>query len=315
MSRLPAKRPFRFGAHAPRSRSFREWLERVRVAEALGYDVVYMNDHFGIGSGPFTALGAAAAATNRIRLSTLVLGNDYRHPAIVAKEFATLDVISGGRVEVGIGAGWMVSDYEGVGIELDPASIRIDRLEESVKVLRGLFADGPFSFEGRHYRLSRLEGRPKPVQRPAPPIFIGGGGRRVLSVAARHADIVGLHVELSGSVALARAGLGAGATATLKKIGWLREAAGERFDGLELNVLVFVVGVDRSFADVAAECEARFAIPAGVVPGSPHVLAGSVDEMVDQIIARRELYGLSYLTVMEPDVERFAPVIARLAGQ
>src|SRR4051794_15610382 len=187
---MVSDRKFRFGAQCSYAGSGKDWAAKARRLEDLGYATLCMPDHFDDQLAPMPALTAAAAATTTLRVGTLVLGNDYRHPLITAKEAATVDVLSGGRFELGIGAGWMGSDYEQSGIGLDPPGVRIERLAESLAVVKGLLAGGKFSFAGRYYSVTRHPGTPAAVQRPRPPILVGGGGRRILSLAGREADIV-----------------------------------------------------------------------------------------------------------------------------
>jgi probable F420-dependent oxidoreductase len=206
--------------------------ERARWAESIGITHVAVHDHLSSQLAPMTVLTAVAAATDRLRLCPLVFNNDLRHPAVLAQELASLDVVSGGRVEVGIGAGWNEPEYRATGIRFDPPGTRIERMIEAIAILRGLFADGPFRFAGRHYTITDMEGQPKPVQRPHPPFLIGGTRERVLRLAAREADIVGLDLRQRGDAIL-----DAFEARTDVRIGWIREEAGERIDQLDLNVL------------------------------------------------------------------------------
>ena len=191
--------PFRFAAQlstAPDATA-RTWADQARKVEDLGFSTLLMPDHFGDQLAPVPAMMAAADATTHLRIGTLVFDNDYRHPLVLAKEAATLDLLSDGRLELGLGAGWMRSDYEQSGITYDAASVRVDRFEEAVAIVTGLLESaGPFSFTGEHYTVTDHTPTPRPVQHPRPPIIIGGGGRRVLSIAGRHAEIVSINVNL-----------------------------------------------------------------------------------------------------------------------
>ena len=169
-------RPFRFGVQLGGPADAAGWVEQARRIEDLGYSTVTMPDHFTDQLAPMPALSAAAAVTTTLRIGALVFDNDYKHPAVLAKELATQDVLSGGRVEIGLGAGWMETDYRSIGMAYDRPGVRIDRFEEGIAVIKGAMADGPFSFAGRHYTITDYDGRPKPVQRPHPPLLIGGGG-------------------------------------------------------------------------------------------------------------------------------------------
>lgn len=309
------QRRFRFGVQHRSAASRADWAEQARKAEALGYDVFLMPDHLAgeFATGP--GLAAAAAATSTIRLATLVLQNDLRHPVLVAQEAATLDVLSDGRYELGLGAGGSLPhDYETTGIRFDPAGVRMERLEESVTIVKGLFADGPFSFNGKHYTITELDGHPKPVQRPHPPILLGGGGPRMLRLAAREADIVSIFARLLPGGGFQLDELPAAAIA--QKVDLLREAAGERFPHLELNALVQAVIVTDDREAGIAQMQQRWA---GVPPehwlDSPHVLIGSITQIADQLRRYRERLGLSYYIVFADQRDAFAPVVAELAGR
>ncbi|WP_345400647.1 TIGR03621 family F420-dependent LLM class oxidoreductase [Nonomuraea salmonea] len=222
-------RRFRFGAVIRQAESGRAWAEKARRLEGAGFDVLLVPDHLtGDRFAPIAALTAAACATGRLRVGTLVFANDFRHPAVLAKEAATLDVLSGGRLEVGIGTGWMAADYAGAGLRLEPPGVRVERLGEALTVLKGLWGDGPFSFDGRHYRVTGLDQRPKPVQRPRPPLVIGAGGARMLRLAAREADVVNLALRVlpDGSGPDVRDG---GPAALENRLAVVKEAAGDRY--------------------------------------------------------------------------------------
>lgn len=305
-------RPFRFGAQGRTTCDRGEWLAKARRAEELGYATFVVPDHFVRGLGPIAALAAAAVATSSIRLGGFVFAADYRHPVLLAQEAATIDLLSRGRFELGIGAGWLRSEYEAAGIPFDPPADRVARLEEAVRLLKRLWTEDAVTAEGAHYRLSELTVSPRPVQRPHPPILIGGGGRRVLEVAAREADIVGLAPRSRADGTLDP--LDITAAVTERKIGWLR-AAGPRFDALEINVFVYAVEITDDPAAAADRLAADFGIPAAEAVTSPHILIGSLDGIVEELHARRERYGLSYVTVPEDLMDALAPVVARLAGR
>jgi len=190
-------RKIRFGIQLATATTGAEWAELARKAEDLGYSTLFMPDHFGDQLAPVPALMAAADATTTLNVGALVFDNDYKHPLVLAKEMATQDVLSGGRLEIGLGAGWMEADYRAAGMAYDRPGVRIDRFAEGLAVIKGAMADGPFSFSGDHYTITDHDGRPKPVQQPHPPLLIGGGGRRVLSIAAREADIVGINASMA----------------------------------------------------------------------------------------------------------------------
>src|SRR3954468_11377798 len=230
-------RKFRFAVIAPKSGSGKELTEQARKAEALGYSSFFVPDHFiEHDLAPTVALAHIAAVTETLRVGPLVLGNDYKHPVVLAREMATLDLLPDGRLELGIGAGWMTADYEKAGIALDRPGVRIARLAESIAVLKGLFADGPFTFTGEHYRVTDLDGMPKPGQRPGPPFLIGGGGKKILTLAAREAQIVGINANLkTGKADDPGTAPSLNPASTDQKLGWVREAAGDKFDDLEIQ--------------------------------------------------------------------------------
>jgi probable F420-dependent oxidoreductase len=308
-----AVRPFRFGVTAPTPSAGTDWVERARRVEQLGYSILVVPDHFRDHLAPVPALTAAALATTRLRVGSLVFSNDFRHPAVLAKEAATIDVLSGGRFELGLGGGWLRAEYDQTGIPFDAPGTRIERLEEAVTIIKGLLAGERVTFAGRHYTIADLEGRPTPVQRPHPPIAIGGGGRRTLTLAAREASIVGLVPRAR------RDGSGLDMTdlsdaATRQKLEWVRSAAGDRFDSLEIHALIQAVAVGERRTAAANDLASRFKVARDVVLETPYVLLGTVEEICETLRERRERYGISYLTVFERDMEVFAPVVARLAG-
>jgi probable F420-dependent oxidoreductase len=308
-------RPFRFGIQLSHASTGDEWLELARKAQDLGYSTLFVPDHFGDQVAPVAALTGAAGSTTSLRIGPLVLDNDYRHPVVTAKEMASLDLLSDGRLELGIGAGWMASDYEQAGIAMDPAAVRVDRLEEALDVLEGLFAPGPFSYEGKHYRIAGLDGLPKPAQQPRPPILIGGGGPRVLALAARRADIVGINPAVRSGRADAAAARDGAAAVTDRKLGWVREAAGDRYDDIEINMLVFACVVTDDRAATVEAMAPLFGVPPEEVDAHPHAWVGTVDQICDDLLARRERWDASYLVVQGPEaMDAAAPIVARLAG-
>jgi probable F420-dependent oxidoreductase len=274
-----------------------------------------MPDHFGDQLAPGPALMAAADATTALRVGALVLDNDFRHPVVLAKELATIDLLCDGRLEVGLGAGWMRTDYEASGLAYDEARIRIDRMVESLAILKALFADGPVSFSGKHYTVDGLEGWPKPVQRPGPPLLLGGGGRRVLTIAAREADIVGINGTLTTGVIGPEALASMMASAVDAKIGWVRDAAGARLADIELNVRAFFVSVTNDRAATADAVATGLRVDATDVLESPFALIGTTEQIAETLMARRERWGLSYVIVGPEDVDSFAPVVSQLAGR
>ena len=307
-------RPFRFGVQATGPADARGWVEQARRIEDLGYSTLSMPDHFTDQLAPMPALSAAAAATSTLRIGALVFDNDYKHPAVLAKELATQDVLSDGRVEIGLGAGWMESDYRSTGIPYDRAAVRIDRFEEAIAVIKGALGDGPFSFAGRHYAITDYDGRPKPHQRPHPPLLIGGGGRRVLSIAAREADIIGINGNLAAGAIGPAAIASMTRQAVAEKVGIVRAAAGDRIADVELNIRVFMVRVTDAAGSHIGAIAGVLQVDDAAVAESPFALIGTTSALADMLRERREELGLSYVTVGGDDIDAFAPVVAELAG-
>ena len=287
--------PFRFGIQCRGPVDPAGWPALARQVEDLGWSTLTIADHFDDALAPIPGVMAAADATTVLRVGTMVLSNDYRHPVVVAKEAATLDVLTGGRFELGIGAGWMTVDYEAAGIPLDEAGERVHRLGEAVAVLKGLWAGDPCTLEGEHYRIDGLAGLPRPVTPGGPPIVIGGGGPRVLRLAGREADVVGINVNLKAGVIDQRAFPDGTPEATDRKVGWVRAAAGDRAEAIELQVRVHLAMVTDDRDAVVQELAPAFGLTPDQARETPHALVGSVDQICDQL-------------------EPFAPVIARLAG-
>jgi probable F420-dependent oxidoreductase len=305
-------RPFRFAVQCSRTASLPAWRDLARRCEALGYSCLYIPDHFGDQFGPLVALTVAAEATSTLRVGSLVFDNDYRHPVVLAKEIATLQLASEGRVEFGLGAGWMTTDYDESGIALDPPLARVERMEEGLAIMRALWSQAKVTFSGSYYNVTDAQGLPQPGS--VPPIVIGGGSRRILSFAAREADVIGVNASLrSGAV-------DATALASIlpekwdERVAWVRAAAGARFDALELQVLTFLVMVGRPRRDALEEVAKMFTLPPEVLAEIPIGIAGTVEEVCDQLVQRRERWGFSYIVVHEGDVDAFAPVVARMRG-
>lgn len=309
-------KPFRFAVQVADAASDDDWSEKARRAEDLGYSTLYMPDHFvGTRLAPMPAMAMAAAVTQTLRVGALVLGNDYKHPAVVAKEAATIDLLSDGRIELGIGAGWMEVDYTALGIPYDSAGTRIERLEEAVAVIKGCWGEGVFSFSGRHYSIAEYDATPKPVQQPGPPLLIGGGGRKVLSLAGREADIVGINPNLRAGTVTADAVQTSLAQHTLEKIGWVREGAGDRFDDIELQIRYFLCAITDDRVGLAEMMAPGFGLTAEEALESGVALVGTVDHVVEQIEQRREEWGVTYIVVDDDMTVPFAPVVAALAGR
>jgi probable F420-dependent oxidoreductase len=278
---------FRFGVVAAQARSGEEWLQKAQRIEALGYSTLVVPDGLRYTLAPLSALASAAAATRTLRVGTYVIDNDYRNPVMLAKEAATLDFLSGGRLELGIGAGRPAAEDDNrmLGIPFESGAARVARLAESLITVKSL-----------------LEGKvdPKPVQQPRPPILVAGSGKQMLRLAAREADIVALGVPPTATEA-----------EVAEKIDWLREAAGDRFEHIELNMNMMAVGqqVARYVASqvgVDAEAFGR--------TGAASALVGSTQDMCDTLERRRETLGVSYVVVGDELMDALAPVVERLAG-
>lgn len=309
------QRAFRFGVQIEQMRSVAAWSTRARQAEALGYDILLMPDHFGPQFAIGPALAIAAEATSTLRIGTLVWQNDLRHPALMAQEGVSLDVLSGGRFELGIGAGGSIpGEYRRTGIPLDPPSVRVSRLEESVHIFKGLIAEEAFSFNGEHYAFAEYQARLDPVQRPHPPLLIAAGGQRMLRLAAREADIIGLVPSMSspgGGYAEDEFGLDAFGT----KVDLIQRIAGARADAIELNILIQALNVTDERDQAIEAIRSERGITDDAWFDSPMVYVGSVAEIADRMRFVRDRLGVSYFVVFEPFMEAFAPVVAALKGR
>jgi probable F420-dependent oxidoreductase len=311
---VSSPRAFRFGVEMMGPFDGMTWAESARELESLGFSTMFAPDHLDEGYGPITAMATAAAATTTLRVATAVFAADFRHPAILARELASIDQLSQGRLEVGIGAGYQVNDYAGAGLVMDSPGTRVDRMMEHVTVLRGLFADGPFDFAGQHYRITALDGSPKPYRPGGPPILVAGGGRRLLTFAAAHADIVGVNGSLPTSAQRSGSAPDAVPASIDRKLAWVREAAGARFSELEIHAWLRFAQVTSDSRSAAAQLTGRFGAEADQVLASPIVLLGSPAEIIERLHERRERWGYSYFTLQQPAALQFAPVLARLAG-
>ena len=307
-------RQFRFAVQEHRLGTAAEWRERARAYEAMGYEALYLPDHFDQQPGPIAALAAAASATAKLRIGSLVFDNDYRHPVVLAKEAATLDVLSDGRLDLGVGAGWLVKDYERSGIHFDSPGTRIDRLAEAVQILKGLFAGGKFSFSGKHYAIKELEGFPPPVQKPHPPFVLGGGGKKMLTLAGREADIVHINFNLAEGRTNAKVISTGLAAATDEKISWIKESAGGRFEELELGLTIFRASVTEDRDTVASAFAPMFNLEPRDVLEIPHFLLGTIANIVEDLRARRERFGVSHIVLPDDAADDLAPVVEQLAG-
>ena len=306
--------PFRFGVQLSKADSAAAWRDTARKIEGLGYSTLFIPDHFEDQFGPLVALTAAAEATSTLRVGSLVFGNDYRHPIVLGKEIATLDLFSEGRVEFGLGAGWMTTDYEQSGIAADAAGIRISRMAESLAVMKALWSTGEATYQGEYFQVTGALGAPPPVQRPHPPIIIGGGGQRVLGIAAREADIVGVNPSLAAGYIGPEVLETTTAEYYRQRIEWIKQAAGKRFGDLELQCLTFLVQIVPDREEAIARLAGALSVTAEQIEHSPVAMIGTTDEIAETLRERREEFGFSYIVVHEAEMEAFAPVVAALAG-
>jgi probable F420-dependent oxidoreductase len=310
--------PFRFGVINEQMKAPAAWFDHVRRIEALGYATLLLRDHFvpdffGDQYAPLVALMAAASVTTKLRLGTMVIDNDYRHPVMLAKEAATLDCFSGGRFELGIGAGWLRTEYEQAGLPFDRAGVRIDRLEEAIRVMKGIWGEPPVTFAGKHYQVTGIAGVPKPVQRPHPPLLIGGGKERMLKLAGREADIVGILTSDVSSGTLISDSRERMAPAVQQKVDWIQQGAGARFDQIELSLIPTIIFTDDRCGQTEALIHQQgWDVTVEDVWQMPSMLIGSVDQIVMDLQTRREAYGFSYYVVADQVLEAFAPVVAQL---
>jgi probable F420-dependent oxidoreductase len=320
-------RPFRFSVQAFAAESMAEWTDTARQAEDLGYSTLFTTDHyFGPGAiaeqsghrpvdlAPIAASMAAAAVTTQLRVGCRVFCVDYHHPVVLAKELATLDLLSNGRLEVGLGAGWVAAEYDGLGIAMDRPGVRIERLRETAGLLKEHWSGDELNIQGAQVRAVGFAGRPFPVQRPHPPILIGGGSPKVLRLAGALADIVSINFDNKagklGSASVATSG----ADATRQKVDWIREGAGERFDGIELEIGAYFMAVRDDPRAAIEAMAARFGVSEAELLDNPHALIGSVAAVCERLHRLRDEFGISYIDVAQRNMAEFAPVVAALAG-
>jgi len=307
--------PMRFGVISSRPASPQVWRDQARRAEALGYTSLLMPDHFQEQWAPIVGLTVAAEATSTLRVGTLVFDNDYRHPVVLAKEIATLDLATSGRVEFGLGAGWKRSDYDEEGLVYDRPGVRIDRMAEALTIMKALWSSpDPVHFSGAHYTIAGAVGTPQPHSRPHPTVCIGGGGKRMLTLAAQEASIVAINPTMTAGQLGAEVAATATPQAYDEKVGWVRAAAGARLADIELQCHCPMVVFTDDRDTVAAQMAPLF----GVAPEDgvhlPLGLFGTVEQMCDTILERRDRYGFTYWIVPDSAFDDFAPVVAKLTG-
>lgn len=304
-------RPFHFNVVTSSAKSRQEWIARACRIEELGYTTLVTADHLNLEIDPAVGLMAVADATS-LRIGSHVFGNDFRHPIMLARQAAELDLFSEGRLRLGLGCGYLAEDYRQIGMPFDPVGVRLDRFEEALQIIKAYFHEEQVTFSGRYYQVEGLKSTIRTVQKPHPPIYIGGGGKRVLSIAAREADIVGFVARnnahgLDWTTALS--------AANHEKLEWVRQAAGERFAQLEFSATIFVVVVTDHAEQVAHQVGSRLGMTAEQTLDCLHVLIGSVDQIIEKLQERRELFGISSIEVVDTHIETFAPIVARLAGK
>ena len=319
---IKRQKAFRFGVIDESSLTREDWIQNAQRVEQLGYATLLIRDHFIHGGfnhqlAPIPALMAAADATKVLHVGSLVFSNDYRHPVLLAKEAATLDVLSGGRFELGLGAGWLKDEYEQIGLPFNSAGVRVERMQEAIRVLKGLFTENSFSFAGNHYTITQLESFPKPLQKPHLPLLIGAGGKRMLSIAAQEADIIGILPIALMDGTISDNPVERVASTIAQKIEWIREAAGDRFEDIELNMIVslFITEHQQQQAEQIMREREWGSLVAQDVLDMPSILIGTVEEITEKLYTLRELYGLSYFVIPDASVEAFAPIVAQLAGK
>jgi probable F420-dependent oxidoreductase len=308
-------KPFRFGVNVRDAASRAEWVAKARKVEDLGFSSLTVPDHLADMLAPIPAVVSAADATKHLRVGTNVLNNDLRHPVLVAREAATTDLLTDGRLDLGLGAGHMQSEYDQAGLRFDPGVTRVERLGEAVTIVKGLLRGEQVSFAGRHYQVAAHKIHPLPVQRPHPPILIGGNGRRILTLAAKEADIVGLSGITFRAGGTAPDLSGWKTAAVDERVRLVREAAGDRYDRLELSALVQRVMVTDAPRQAAEELAKRWSqLSAEEILEAPYAIIGTVDHLVEELQKRRERWGISYYVIFEPYMDAFTPVVSRLTG-
>ena len=305
---------FRFALQASKAASPAAWRELARKAEDLGYSTLYVPDHLDDQWAPMVAVTVAAEATTTLRVGTLVLDNDFRHPVVLAKEAATLDVVTAGRFEFGLGAGWLTTDYQQSGIPMEKPSVRVARLAESLEIMRAMWSDGSATFVGDHYNVTDAPGTPVPVTAGGPPLVIGGGGKRILTLAGRYADIVSIVPSLAAGYVGPEVAAESVVDKYTDRVRWAREAAGERAGDLEFQCWTAAVQVVPNAAEVLASLAPLFDLTPDQLRSAPLALIGTVAEITETLRKRREELGFSYIVVHEAEMDALAPVIAELAG-
>jgi probable F420-dependent oxidoreductase len=306
--------PFRFGISFGGISGRNDLVTAIHRAEAAGFEVACTADHISsrLSVMPLLSLAAEASA---MRVSPMVIANDYRHPVVVARDGASLDILSEGRFELGIGTGWIKEQYDSVGLAYDPPSVRVDRLEEALQVILGCWSGEPFTFTGTHYQVEDVT-CPRPAQQPRPPVLIAGSGRRMLTLAGRVADMVGISAVGGANSGLADFGpaLGGSASRIEEQLEWVKAGAGRRFDDVVISVYAHHLQVGDDIEGIADELAATWNTTPEQVLDSPHVLLGATGEIIETLQERRERHGISYVVFLGADLADAEPVVSTLAG-
>lgn len=308
---------FRFAVQASAgAESGSRWKELAKKVESLGFSTLFVPDHLDDGQlSPIVAMSVAAMATDTLKVGSLVFNNDYRHPVILAREMVTLDLLSEGRLELGMGAGWKRTDYDQSGIPYDTPGTRIARFSEALEVITSLFKDGTATFHGEYYQIDGAVGLPAPFSVGGPPLIVGGGGRKILGLASKYADIIGVNPSLAAGAVGSEVIKSVGPEKFLERIDWVREASGTRFEDVELQCLTFVAQVVKNAKSWLSEVVPSFGISVEEAQDIPIVLAGSIGEIIETLEIRRERFGLTYWVIHQNEMEAFAPVVAALSGK
>ena len=320
--------PFRFGVQSFNAESGSDWKEKVQKAESLGYSSFHLADHI-IGPGPalertnhpiqslaaIPAMAYAAAVTDTIKIGCRVFCIDYHDPVVLTKEAMTIDLLSGGRLELGLGAGWLADEYKAIGLEMDSPGERISRLEDIIEGIKAYAAEGPLSILNNTINWQEFDGVPKPVQTPHPPIMIGGGSPRILRLAGREADIVSLNFNNRAGVIGPDGVKTSTAEKTLTKVNWIKQGAGDRFSDIEIEIGAYFTFVMDDAAPLLANFAQMFGLSEDEMSAHPHALFGDVGSICHELERRRDAFGISYVTIGEDAMEAFAPVVSNLAGK
>lgn len=303
---------FRFAVTATRADSAQEWTAKARRIEELGYSALLMPDHISPQLAPVPALMAAAAVTTRLRVGSFVFANDFRNPVLLAKEAATIDFLSDGRLDFGLGAGWSTPDYEMLGIPYDPPAVRVARMRESLQLIRRTWTEDEVEHSGKHYNVRGAKVLPKTAQQPHPPIMIGGAGPVVLRFAARNADIVALAPGINevGQAYISQL-TDAG---TAERVKLIREAAGERYESLIINTIVLDAQVSDQRSSLLENAAVRFKATVAALIGSPYFLYGTLPQLRTELLERRARLGISYYSIPDRAMEAFAPLARELVA-